>query len=55
MTKETVEVIIDINETDPEVTAVVENHPEVESFVFDDLPAADLAAALLEIADETET
>jgi ERCC4-type nuclease len=41
MTKEQVEVVIDVHEP-PEITGAVSNHPDVESFRIDALPAADL-------------
>lgn len=44
MSKKQVEVIIDLNEP-PEITAAVDDHPEVENYKFDDLPAADLEIA----------
>lgn len=41
MVKKSVEVVIDVREP-PEITGAVDAHPEVESYEFAELPAADL-------------
>lgn len=43
MSKQKVDVIVDVHETDPSVAAAVVSHPEVENYTLDqELPAADL-------------